>query len=138
MTKLRTKDDILRIEDYIKTLPQIEFHNGHLFGGGMYARSLFLPKGSIVTGFAHVKEHLCMLQSGKVTVRTLEGDFTIEAPKWLVGKPFTKRVFIAHEDSVWVAIHTTPFTSVEACEATLVMTNEEYTNSTGEQLCLFG
>lgn len=125
----RTKEDqrqaILDMEQSLLILPQIKMEAKHYIGGGMYARELFMPKGSAVTGKIHIKEHLVIL-CGDVSVATDDGVERYTGYCTFVGKPGSKRALYMHEDTVWTAIHTTDKLTVEECEDTLVTNSYEH------------
>lgn len=124
--------DILRAEAALLELPQIDFNPVHYFAKGLYARELFMPKGSAVTGKIHTKEHLVIILYGDVSVASNEGVTRYVGPCTFVGKAGSKRALYMHEDTLWTAIHSTEETTVEACEATLA------TNSYDDFLLITG
>lgn len=132
-TREQRREEILRAEAALLTLPQIELKPNHYFAKGLYARELFMPKGSAVTGKIHVKEHLVIILYGDVTVASNDGVERYVGPCTFVGKPGSKRALFMHEDTLWTAIHATDETTVEACEATLA-TNDynEFLRIAGE------
>ena len=67
------RDAILALEQEVLSMPQIKLENKHYFAKGLYARELFMPKGSVVTGKIHLQEHLCIISYGDVTVTTDNG-----------------------------------------------------------------
>lgn len=128
---------ILHMEQSLLSLPQIKMEAVHYFGGGMYARELFMPKGSTVTGKIHIKEHLVIL-CGDVSVATNDGVERYTGYCTFVGAQGSKRAFYMHEDTVLTAIHTTDKLTVEECETTLVTNSyEEFIKIAGESQCLF-
>jgi len=138
-TKEQNRQAILRAEEALLSLPQIALEPKHYFAKGLYARELFMPKGSAVTGKIHVQEHLVVILYGDVTVTTDEGTERLVGPCTFVGKPGSKRALFMHEDTLWTAIHSTDETTVEACEATLATNDyQEYLKIAGGQKCLCG
>jgi quercetin dioxygenase-like cupin family protein len=86
---------------------EVELAVKHTFGGDVYARQLFIPKGHVVVGEIHKTENLNILLSGEIAVTTEEGVQHLKAPAILVAKPGSKRVGVAIEDAVWVTFHAT-------------------------------
>lgn len=126
------KQKILEFEQQLLQLPQIEFSVEHTFSGGMYARTLHMKKDSVITGKMHVKDHICIIV-GHVTVADDEKVVEYKGYNVIEGKGGMKRVLHVHEDTSWTAIHTTPFTTVEECEATLATNDPQlYLGSVGE------
>lgn len=131
-------DAIYSLEKEILALPQIELKPVHYFAKGLYARELWMPKGSVVTGKIHIKEHLCIISYGDVTVASDEETIRLVGPCTFVGKPGSKRALYMHEDTLWTAIHATDCNTVEDCEATLVTNdyNQFLKICEDEKLCL--
>jgi hypothetical protein len=130
------RDAIYAMEETILTFPQVKVEPRHYIGGGMYARELFMPKGSTFTGKIHIKEHIVIL-CGDVTVATDEDVVRYTGYCTFVGKPGSKRALYMHEDTVWTAIHTTDSMTVEQCEETLVTNSyEEFLRIAGGDKCL--
>lgn len=77
------------------------------YGCGIYARELFIPKGSLIVGKIHKRPHLNIVLKGKISVASEKGKHYFEAPCILPCKPGDKRVGYAEEDTIWVSIHMT-------------------------------
>ncbi len=131
---------IFELENEILELPQIPLEPTHYFADGLYARELWMPKGSVVTGKIHIKEHLCIISFGDVTVASDEGTTRLVGPCTFVGKPGSKRALYMHEDTLWTAIHSTDKKTVEECEETLVTNDyQEFVRICEEKnICLIG
>lgn len=99
----------------------------HHFAKGLYAREIFIPKGTLLTGKIHKHEHLNIISQGEISVLTEHGPQRIKAPCTIVSKPGTKRVGYAHEDTVWTTIHATDESDIEKIDEALVVdTYEQY------------
>lgn len=132
------RDAILALEKEVLSMPQIKLENKHYFAKGLYARELFMPKGSVVTGKIHLQEHLCIISYGDVTVTTDNGTERFTGPCTFVGQPGSKRALLMHEDTLWTAIHSTNSKTVEEAEAELVTNDYEQINKLEKQPCLSG
>lgn len=118
----RTRDKIEHLERVMKGMDgQLKLEPKHYHAKGLYARELFIPKGTVATGKVHIHEHLNFVTLGEVTVMTEDGPVRIKAPHVLVSKPGTKRAVYAHEDTIWTTVHATEETEVAALEASLVV-----------------
>lgn len=136
LTQEQMRENILAYEQRLLEFPQIKLEPKHYIGGGMYARELFMPKGSSCTGKIHIKEHIVVL-CGDVSVATDDGVTRYTGYCTFVGSPGSKRALFMHEDTVWTAIHTTDKLTVEDCEQTLVTnTYEDFLRIAGEGQCL--
>lgn len=130
---------IFDLENEVLAMPQIPLEPEHYFAEGLYARELWMPKGSLVTGKAHVKDHLVIIIFGHVTVASDEGTIELKGPCTFVGKAGSKRALYMHEDTLWTAIHSTDKTTVEECEETLVTNDPEKIMKISEATkCLIG
>lgn len=111
---------IFDLENEILDLPQLSLEPVHYFAKGLYARELFIPKGTILTGKIHLKEHLCIVPYGDISVANDGETKRIQGYATFVGTPGGKRAGYAHEDTLWIAIHATENVTVEECEEELV------------------
>jgi hypothetical protein len=72
----------------------------HHFAPGLYAREMFMPKDTVLTGAVHKTEHL-VITVGDVMV-TIDGDMTrLTGHNTFLSKPGAKRVMYSVEDT-WV------------------------------------
>lgn len=100
-------DKVIAAENLMKKFPQVELRVEHHFSYGVYARTLYIPKGVALTGHIHKYENLNILVKGKMSV-LVDGQMRlIEAPLTIVSPPGTKRIAWALEDCIWTTIHGT-------------------------------
>jgi len=100
-----------------------EFNEGkikHHYATGVYGRELFIPKGQVLISKIHRGKTFNIITEGKVSVISEMGFHTYEAPYIFVSDPFTKRVVISHEDSVWVTSHGTDKTDLDDIEDEII------------------
>ena len=116
--EMRQKID--RLESVMFSIPQLEIKPTHYFADGLYAREIFIPKGTTLTGKIHKTEHLNIISKGDISVMTEHGIKRIKAPCTMVSKPGTKRVGYAHEDTVWTTIHASAERDLDKLEALLI------------------
>jgi hypothetical protein len=129
-----TRQQIVRLENEMKELDQLEIEPVHHFSEGIYAREITIPKGCLLTGKVHKTVHLNIISKGDITVWTEDGMKRVKAPFTMVSRPGTKRVGFAHEDTVWTTIHGTDETDLDRLESQLIESDQiEYR---GEQQCL--
>ena len=79
------------------------------YGCHVYAREIFLPKGSVVVGKIHRHQHLNFISKGKVTVFTEFGQKHLTAPCTFISEVGLKRAVYAEEDTTWTTVHLTEF-----------------------------
>lgn len=130
---------ILFLENEMRKHPQVEIQPVHYFAKGLYAREIYIPKGTLLIGKIHKSEHLNIISKGDISVVTEFGTKRIVAPFTMVSQPGTKRVGYANEDTVWTTIHATEETDMEKIERELIAENYEVDSieePRGGQICL--
>lgn len=111
--------NVLRLEGELLKMDQISLPLRHHFAKGLYARELFIPEGTALTGRIHTTEHLCFITKGRISISTDDGMKMISAPAIVVSKPGAKRAGYAHEDTIFVTVHATEETDIGKLEAEL-------------------
>lgn len=110
-----------------RELPLLDLPVRHYFSHGVYARELFIPKGTVLTGKIHKFPQLNIMSQGELSVLTEQGIVRVKAPFTVVSPAGTKRVAYAHEDTVWTTIHGTTLEDVEEIEKVFIaQTEQEY------------
>lgn len=126
--EMSMRQKVFSIEDRIREeLTPVECPVTHHFSKGIYAREMFIPKGTVLTGKIHKHQNLNIMSQGELSVLTEDGIKRVKAPFTVVSPPGTKRVAYAHEDTVWTTIHPTDETDVDKIEAEFIaQTDQEY------------
>lgn len=114
-----TREQILTIERFILDGPQIETPTTHYFSPGIYAREMFIPAGTVLTGAVHKTKHLVRFE-GDITVLTDGGIKRLTGRHTFVSKPGAKRVGYAHADTWCTGFFATVKTDVTELEDDLV------------------
>lgn len=96
------------VETELKKYPQLDLPLDHQFCTGVYARSLFIPKGTILTGKIHRDESFFVVRSGIITLSTDDGDVTVFPGYMSITKPGTKRIGLAVTDTIVTTFHANP------------------------------
>jgi hypothetical protein len=107
---------VWQLQEALKDLPQLPLETLHYFADGMYLRWLYRPKGALIIGKVHKKEHFYLVIQGKVQIERE----VHTAPAVIVSKPGTKRAVLALEDSVCITIHRTNERDLDKIEVELV------------------
>ncbi len=112
-------DSIDKLEDEIVKIPLMDLTTSHIYKGGMYTRSLFIPKGVVVTGRRHKTEHINIVSKGSCSVSTEDKNgeevtMEVKAPSLFSSKEGVRKVVYAHEDVIWTTIHVCSATNEEA------------------------
>jgi hypothetical protein len=96
-----TREKVNRLEDALRSVPQVNCPIRHHFAPGIYAREITIPKGTVLTGAVHKQESLVVLSAGRLRLVTDDGTVEISAPYTLTCKAGAKNAALALEDSVW-------------------------------------
>lgn len=100
-----------------RDLAPVVIQEVNYFSKGVYAREIFIPKGTVLTGKIHKYENLNIMSKGDLSVLMDDGSVKrITAPFTVVSPPGTRRVAYAHEDTVWTTIHGTDELDVDKIE----------------------
>jgi len=119
-SRLAAREKILALQCELEKLPPVEIVTKHYFSKGLYAREIFIPKGTVLVGKIHKYLSLNILSQGDITILTEFGARRVSAPYTVVSPPLTKRVGYAHEDTVWTTVHATDETDLEKIEDELI------------------
>jgi hypothetical protein len=91
----------------------------HHICNGVYARELFIPAGTLLTGKIHKTKHISIIQQGDISVMTEEGMKRIQGPAVIQSESGMKRAGYAHTDTIWITIHPTHLTDISEIEDSL-------------------
>lgn len=117
----KVRDKIVNLEKMmLQSSARIEIETTHYFTDGIYAREIFIPKGTLLTGKIHKTEHLNVVSKGRIVVMTDEGMKEVSAPHTMIASPGTKRIGYALEDTVWTTFHGTNEKNLEKLEEQLI------------------
>ncbi|HLH92068.1 MAG TPA: hypothetical protein VKX28_26850 [Xanthobacteraceae bacterium] len=122
---LTARDAVAAFEAQLRGYPQLTLTVRHWFAPGIYARELMIPAGTLLTGKIHKAAHLCIMSAGDMEVLTEGGIVRVKAPFTLVSPPGTKRIALAHADTVWTTIHPSTETDLDKLEAELIAESED-------------
>jgi hypothetical protein len=92
-------EQIIALENEILKLEQVDLPITHEFIDGVYARSMFIPAGTVLTGAVHKKDCFMIIRYGDLTVYTDEGMKRCVTGDLIPSKAGIKRVGVAHEDT---------------------------------------
>jgi hypothetical protein len=109
-------------------LPPVDCPLQHVFAPGVYARTIFIPAGTVVVGKIHKHQHLNILSQGCVSVMTEGGGAEqFQGPLTMVSPAGCKRAVYAHTDVTWTTVHLVQSTDLAEIEAEVIApTFEDY------------
>lgn len=123
---LSTRDKVNLFERLMKEEKQRDdLKVQNYFSKDVYARELFIPKDTILTGHIHKYENLNIMTKGDMSVLVGEEVKRVKAPFVVVSPPGTKRIAYAHEDTIWITIHGTNEKDVSKIEDKFIAKDEE-------------
>lgn len=115
LSLMPTPEKVRQMEAHLLTLPQVDLSTSHVVHGGMCARTIFIPAGTILTGAQTNIENVCIL-SGDITVTTDDGPKRLTGFHVIPAGAGFKRAGVAHADTYWTTVWPTALTDVEAIE----------------------
>lgn len=119
-----TREKILALEQAMGELPtaqHVRLANLHDFCPGVYARTIFMPAGTVLTSKIHKTQHFFVVTQGSCTVIDSHGiKQLLIAPHLGVTMPGTKRALHIHEDCIWTTFHPTTLTDVAEIEKAIM------------------
>ena len=104
-------DAVTRLERALLDLPQLQLGVEHLVHGGMCARTVLIPAGTVVTGALLNLDNICVMW-GDISVTTDDGARRLTGFHVLPAKAGKKRAGYAHADTWWSAIWPTQLRDV--------------------------
>lgn len=119
------REKILTLQEKMLERPQVELEVKHYYATNLYARELFIPKGTLYVGKLHKHAHIRIISKGCVSIMTEEGEVLMRAPSTMVTLAGTKRVGFAHEDTVITTVHYTQEKNLEKIENDLIAKDYE-------------
>ena len=99
-------------------------HTEHFFHGGMYARKLSRPAGTLIVGKVHKQDHYFLCAKGEIIAWTEGGMKHLYAGDIVQSKPGTKRVTLAVTDAIGITFHVTDKTDLDEIEKDLIEPDE--------------
>jgi hypothetical protein len=99
---------IYRLEAELLKLPQVDMPVTHAFCAGLYARTMHIPAGTVLTGAVHKEESFFLVRKGELIVSTDSGPRTIGPGDMSVSKIGTKRAGITLTDVEVTTFHANP------------------------------
>lgn len=120
-----SRAEVTAMEDHLRQLPPVDMPVTNHFSHGVYARELFIPAGTVLTGKIHKLDSLNVLLSGEIAVLTNEGVKRVQAGFVEVSPPGTKRIGYAVTDCRWLTVHGTHETDLEKIETEFIAQNEQ-------------
>ena len=108
-------DRVRRLEAVVRELPQVAIATEHVLHAGLYARTILVPAGTMITGVLIKIATLLIVQGDAVVF--LDGESVrLQGYSVLPASAGRKQAFVAQADTHLTMIFATGATSVEAAE----------------------
>jgi hypothetical protein len=99
-TKAVTVKEILALENEILRHPQVELPLTHDFINGVYARSMFIRAGTVLTGAVHAFDCFSVIRYGDLIIYTEDGMKEVHAGDMIPSVAGVKRAGYAQTDTL--------------------------------------
>lgn len=108
-------DCVKQLEEVALTCPQLPATTHHILHGGMYARTMLIPKGAMLTG-ALIEVATMLVVNGHVEVFIGEESIIVEGYHCFAAAVGRKQAFIAIEDTHLTMVFPTLATTIAEAE----------------------
>ena len=108
--------EVRAMEDFLLTLPQLRIDTQHLIHAGLYARTICVPAGSVVSG-ALVDVPTVLIVSGHCKIYTGQETLEVQGFQVLPGSPGRKQIVVAMSDTHFTMCFATPAKTVSEAES---------------------
>lgn len=110
-------DKVRELSDRLRELPQVEIETQHTLHGGMYARTICIPAGVLLTG-AFIRVPTLLVFQGDATVNTGEAEgIVLTGYHVLAASAHRRQAILAHADTYLTMAFATHATTVAEAEA---------------------
>jgi quercetin dioxygenase-like cupin family protein len=130
-TGVPTREQIERLQMEMAAMPQSELQlaadamqTEHYFHGGMYARKLTRPAGTLIVGKVHKQDHYFLCAKGEIIAWSEKGMVHLNAGDIIESKPGTKRVTLAVTDAIGITFHKTEKTDLDEIEKEMIESDD--------------
>lgn len=107
---------VRRLEAALLELPQVPIATDHVLHGGMYARTIMIPAGVVLTG-ALIRVPTVLILAGDATVDTGEDAVRLTGYHVLAASAHRRQAFLAHADTWLTMVFATRAATVAEAEA---------------------
>lgn len=111
--------------------PQVEIGTHHVIHAGVYARTIRIPAGVVLTG-AEIKRSTLLIINGHVSVAVGDGVVEMDGFNVIPASAGRKQAFVAHSDTEVTMVFATGAQSVAECEDEFTDEAHRLMSRTGE------
>lgn len=109
-------DKVRELEAITRDLPQVEIATDHVLHGGMYARTICIPAGVLLTG-VFIRVPTVLVFDGNATVNAGDEPVTLVGYHVLAASAHRRQAFVAHADTRLTMVFATQAKTVAEAEA---------------------
>ena len=91
-------DKVRQLEAFTREFPQVEIATEHVLHGGMYARTICIPAGVVLTG-VFIRVPTLLVFDGNATVNAGKDAVTLVGYHVLAASAHRRQAFLAHADT---------------------------------------
>lgn len=113
---MASPEAVRALEREMLKLPQVDLDTTHLVHGGLYARTIMIPAGTVLTGALTNCDNVCVM-CGDITVTTDDGTLRLTGYHVIPARAGSKRAGVAHADTMWTTILQTDELEIDRIEA---------------------
>lgn len=99
---------VLALEKEILKLPQVNMPVAHDFCNGLYARTMFIPANTVLTGAIHKDECFFVVRLGELIVTTDDEPVNVSTGFMSITKAGSKRAGVTLSDCIITTFHANP------------------------------
>lgn len=134
--RLATRDAIAKRKDEMLASPHlVDLPFTESLAGGLYTRTVFIPKGCELVGKIHRKPCANIVAKGDITIMTETGILRVQAGYSVTSPAGIQKTGFAHEDTIFINVFRTDVTDIDQVEKDLICESFEALCAE-EQLCL--
>lgn len=108
-------DKVRQLEAITRELPQVEIATDHVLHGGMYARTICIPAGVVLTG-VFIRVPTLLVFEGNATVNAGDEPVTLVGYHVLAASAHRRQAFLAHADTRLTMVFATQAKTVAEAE----------------------
>ena len=108
-------DKVRELEAITRDMPQVEIATDHVLHGGMYARTITIPAGVLLTG-ALIRVPTVLIFDGHATVNAGDEPVTLVGYHVLAASAQRRQAFYAHEETRLTMVFATQAKTVAQAE----------------------
>ncbi len=108
-------DQVAAVEERTGRMPQVEIPTDHLIHAGLYARTIDIPAGTLLTG-ARITRPTVLVSNGDCTIWTGDREIRLQGQQVVAASAGRKQLILAHADTRLTMLFASQAETVEQAE----------------------